>query len=147
MSLQENILADLTASMKAKDAEKLGVLRMLKAAFLNESKAASGSDTLDDKTVVVILKREAKKRKEAATAYTEGNRPELAEKENAELAIIETYLPEQMSDEDVSAIVDEVIANMESPQFGAVMGAVMKKTAGQVDGDQVKKLVEEKLNT
>lgn len=145
MSLQKTILSDLTEAMKAKDAQKLSVLRMLKAAFLNESKAASGNDELSDDDVVTLLKREAKKRKEAMTAFTEGNRPELAEQEQAELVIIEEYLPAQMDDAAISAAIDEVLSGMDNPQFGAVMGAVMKKTAGQADGDRVKELVNQAL--
>jgi hypothetical protein len=145
MSLQKTILTDLTEAMKAQDAQTLGVLRMLKAAFLNESKAASGSDELADEQVMTLLKREAKKRKEAIAAYTKGNRPELAEIEESELAIIEKYLPEQMSDEDINAIIEAVLDGMSDPQFGTAMGVVMQKTAGQADGGRVKELLTQAL--
>lgn len=147
MSLQQTVLTDLVHAMKTQDAETLGVLRMLKAAFLHEAKSVGGSDELDDATVLAILKKEGKKRKDSIDAYTRGNRIDLADIEKRELAIIEKYLPQELSDEEIDAIVDAVIQEMSNPQFGAVMGAAMKEIAGRADGDRVKACVEKKLVT
>jgi uncharacterized protein len=147
MSLQATILSDLMAAMKAQEAEKLGVLRMMKAALLNELKGQSRESTaLTDEEVIAVLTREAKKRKEAATAFHDAGREELAQKEETELVIIEQYLPAQATDEEIKNVVQSVVEQMGSAQFGAVMGAAMKQLKGAADGNRVKAMVEQVLS-
>lgn len=146
MSLHEQILADMITAMKAKDAARLSVLRMLKSAFLLAQKeGGADATTLPDERVMEILKKEVKKRNESAEAFRTGNRPELAEKEEAEKAIIESYLPAPMSADEVKAVVNRVIEQHGKENFGAVMGAAMKELKGQADGQQVRAMVNELL--
>lgn len=144
MSLYETILADLKQAMKERNAEKLSTLRMLKAGFLELEKSGS-VDELTDEHVITVLKQQAKKRKESIQSFQDAGRDELAENEMNELAIIETYLPEQMSEDDIRVVVQGVIDQVGSDNFGAVMGASMKQLNGQADGDMVRKVVESLL--
>ncbi|MFC1598264.1 GatB/YqeY domain-containing protein [Patescibacteria group bacterium] len=91
------------------------------------------------------MQKEAKKRKESIDAFTTGDRKDLADKESAELQLIEKYLPDQLSAEDIRAAVQEVVNELGDGQFGAVMGAAMKKLKGQADGNAVKEIVQELL--
>jgi len=145
MTLQDRILSELVQAMKEKNTQKLGVLRMVKAAFLLAAKEKPLSDgsgnTLSDEEAIAILKREAKKRKDSAEAFIAGSRKDLADVELAELAIIQEYLPAQMSQEALQAIVTSVIAQKGKENFGAVMGAVMQQVAGQADGALVREVV------
>lgn len=146
MSLHEQILADMITAMKAKDAARLSVLRMLKSAFLLVQKeGGADATTLPDERVMEILKKEVKKRNESAEAFRNGNRPELAEKEEVEKKIIESYLPAPMSADEVKAVVLNVIEQHGKENFGAVMGAAMKELNGQADGQQVRAMVNELL--
>jgi len=143
MSLTQTIDQDLVAALKSKDELKTSVLRMIKSSMKNAAIDAK-KQVLDDEEVLTILKRELKKRNEAIATYQQGNRPELAAKEEAEGQIIKGYLPEMMSEEQVAMIVDKVIAGG-ADNIGAVMKAVMAETKGQADGAVVQKLVREKL--
>lgn len=145
MALHEQLLADLAGAMKAQDTETLSTLRMVKAALLNAQKAQGGNELLSDDVVLAILAKEVKKRKESAAAFRDAGREELAVKEDAECAIIERYVPAQASDEEIRAAVQEVIATMGGDNFGAVMGAAMKKLSGTADGNRVKAIVQECL--
>ncbi|MFH1426847.1 MAG: GatB/YqeY domain-containing protein [Candidatus Kerfeldbacteria bacterium] len=145
MSLHDTILADLTAAMKERDTDRVAVLRLIKSALLNTAKE-TGAEKLDDATVIATLQREAKKRRESITAFEAGDRMDLADQEKKELAIIEGYLPEQLSEDEIRAAVQAVIGEMGSDNFGAVMGAVMKKLQGRADGNQVKSVVEKLLH-
>jgi uncharacterized protein YqeY len=146
--LADQIQADLTAAMKARDSETTATLRMLVAAIKNAKVAAGASGTVTDEQTLELLNREAKKRSEAAEAYTKGGRPELAEKELQEQAIIRRYLPSQLSDDDVRAIVDTVVAetNASSPgDLGRVMSLVMPRVRGRADGKAVNAIVRSRL--
>lgn len=142
MSLQQTILADLTRAMKERDADTVSVLRMIKSSFILASKEAGGSDTLNDETVLALLRKEAKKRQEAAAAFRQGNRNDLAEKEEQELSLIERYLPAQISEEEVMNVIADVAREVGTQNFGTLMGAVMKKLQGQADGNTVRTLVQ-----
>lgn len=102
---------------------------------------------LTNEDVVRILMTEAKRRREAAEAFAKGDRKELQEREEKELAYISQYLPAQMSDEEIRAVVDRVIGTMSSPAVGAVMGAVMKELKGKADGGAVKRIVSSALSS
>ena len=149
--LKDRLQSDLTASIKARDEVKSGTIRMVLAAITTEEVSGKEARQLTDDDVVTVLGREAKKRKEAAEAYDDASRPELADKERAELAIIEAYLPEQMSEDEVRAIIEAAVAEVavSGAEGGKAMGAVMKivqpKVKGRADGGQVAALVKSAL--
>jgi uncharacterized protein YqeY len=145
MSLHEAILADLTTAMKERNTEKLGVLRLIKAALLNAEKSTA-ENMMTDEDVLVVLQKEAKKRKDSIEAFTKGDRVDLAATEQAELKIIEQYLPAPFTDDEVRAIIMTVIKETPTPNFGAVMGPVMQQVGGRADGKKVKELIQEQLS-
>lgn len=142
-SLKDQIQNDLTESIKAKDQLRSGTLRMVLAAITNEEVSGKEAKTLSDQELITVLNREAKKRKEAAQAYIDAKRQDLADKENAELAFIQGYLPEQLSSADLAKIISDAVAQVKSQgQSGpSAMGAVMKlvtpQVTGRADGGQV----------
>lgn len=149
MTSLEAIKSDLTEALKAKDSGVRDALRLLLSQLKNF--AIEQKKTIEDITddeVVVVLKREIKKRKEAIEMFEKAGRKEQAQTEANELVVFEKYMPEQLSEDDIAAIVDSVIADMGNvtpQQFGAVMGAVMKQVAGKADGSIVQRLVKQKL--
>lgn len=144
MSLLERVKEDTTAAMKAGERERVSALRLVTNELQKAHKEASGSEADE----VAVLQRERKRRLEAAEAYREAGREDLAEGEEREAAIIEAYLPAQLSDEELQAIVGDVVAETgaSSPQeMGRVMSLVMPKIQGRADGKRVSALVKEKL--
>ena len=138
--LKDKIRADLTAALKARDALRAGTLRMVIAAMTNAEVAGKEARELTDEDVIGVLTSEAKKRREAAEAFDAGNRPELADKERAEAAVLAEYLPEPLTDEEVSAIVAAAIeqTGAEGPRgIGPVMGVVQPQVRGRADGAAV----------
>lgn len=135
-SLKDQIQNDLTESIKAKDSLRSGTLRMVLAAITNEEVSGKEAKTLSDQDLITVLNREAKKRKEAAAAYLDANRQDLADKENSELAIIQNYLPEALSADELAKIISDAVAQVTSTgQTGpSAMGAVMKLVTPQVSG-------------
>lgn len=136
MSLFDQINADIKAAMLAREKEKLEALRAVKAAFLLAKTEKGGSDELAEETAIQIIKKLVKQRKDSAVTYKENNRPELAEKEDLEAAVIEAYLPAQLSEEEIEVVVREVVAQVGAagPQdMGKVMGMASKKLAGTAD--------------
>ncbi|APT83866.1 GatB/YqeY domain-containing protein [Corynebacterium aquilae] len=140
--IRDELRADLAQAMKAGDKTRTGTIRMLLSAIIvEETQGAAHSITKDE--FLKVVAREAKKRRESATIYTEAGRTELAEQENAEADVLETYLPAQMSDEDVAALVTETIkevAGDEAPSMkmmGQIMKAASAKAAGAVDGKRL----------
>jgi uncharacterized protein YqeY len=148
MDLFDTISNDIKTAMIARDKIALEALRGVKKEFL-EAKTAKGSDgTLADELAVKILQKMVKQRKESAQIFTEQNRPELAENELAELKVIEKYLPAQMSDADLEAAVQEIIATLGAtgPQdLGKVMGVASKQLAGKTEGRLISEKVKEVL--
>jgi len=147
VSLKEQIDNDLREALKAKDSVKLGTLRMFSAALKNEEIALRGKE-LDDRKMVEVAGREAKKRKEAIESYKKGGRDELAEKEQKELEVLEKYLPQQLSDDKIKEVVQEVVGETGASgasDFGKVMGVVMSKVKGRADGAKVGEVVKEVL--
>jgi len=146
LTTMEQIDKDLATSMKAGDATRTGVLRLLRSSFKNEE--IKLGHPLSEAEALKILQRESKQRRDSITAYNEANRPELAREEEVELEIIATYLPESLSDEELATLVDEVIAELGKPgpeAMGKVIGAVMAKAGARADGGAVSKVVREKL--
>lgn len=146
MTLKEQIVADMTAAMKTR-APELDTLRMLKADIMKYE--VSGADKVaTDDIVLDIIKRSIKQRREAAEGFTQGGNTASAQKELDEIKMLEKYMPEQMSEEEVKKIVQETITQMSAgpADFGKVMGAVMGKVKGQADGGLVNKVVKELLS-
>jgi uncharacterized protein YqeY len=148
--MQEQIEQDLKQALLAGDKPKAETLRGIKSALLNEMISQGARDSgLSDEQVQKILARESKKRQEAADLYKQGGSEERAGAELAEKAIIDAYLPEQMSEEEIAKIVDEEIAKagqVSLQDMGRIIGAVRDRTAGQADGGAIARLVKEKLN-
>ncbi len=147
MKLREKINADLTAAMKAKEALRLSVLRMMKTAVKNKEIELRAE--LDDAQVIQVLSTLIKQRKDSVEQFTKGGRPELAEKEASEIKIIEEYLPAAVSGEDIETTVAEVIreTGASSPKdIGAVMKQCMARFSGKlVDGKTVNAAVRRRL--
>lgn len=145
MSLFAQLNADIITAMKAREADRLGVLRMLKssmkmaAADKNVEEAA-----LDDMTFTTVVRKELKKRQDSIESFTTGNRPELAAKEAAEAEVLAAYLPKGLTAEENEAIVKAVIAELGATtkaQMGAVMKAATERAAGRADGKALSALV------
>lgn len=149
MTLKQQIDQDLKTAMLAKDTQTVSVLRGLKGAVLNVEIQNNSRDTgLTDQEVIAVFTKEAKKRQESAEMYKQGNRPEKAQAEEQEKAIIDKYLPQQLTDEELTTIIDEAITSTgaQGPQaMGQVIGAVKGKVAGQADGGRIAAMVKEKL--
>ena len=147
MALKDQIIADMTAAMKAKDAARTSTLRMLKAAIMNREK--EGGDALTDEDVTKLLRSQMKQRRDSVEQYQKGGRRDLVDKEQAELAIIETYLPQAASQEDIDQAVASAIAETGASSMkdmGAVMKAAQAKLAGKsVDGKLLSETVKGKL--
>lgn len=143
--------SDLTEAMKARDQLRASTLRMVLAAVRNAEVAGKTARQLSDDEVVDVLSSEAKKRREAAEAFSDADRLQLADKERAEAAIITDYLPRQLSDEEIRTLVTETIAESGSAgagmrAMGAVMGALQSKVRGRADGKVVAAEVKRQLN-
>jgi uncharacterized protein YqeY len=147
-ALKDKLKADLTASLKSKDEVRLRTVRMALAAINVEEVAGKEARELTDDEVIKVLTKEAKKRREAAEAFRNAGRTEQAEAELAEQAVLEEYLPAQLSDEELAALVDAAIAETgaSGPQaMGQVMKAVNPKVAGRAEGGRVAALVRARL--
>jgi uncharacterized protein len=150
MSLHDRIESDLRTAMKERDKARTSALRMVVAALKNRATAdgLSPQGRLDDEVVQKVLATEVKRRKEAGAAFREAGRTEQADAEAAEAAIYEAYLPAQLDDDELAAIVDDAIAEVgaEGPQqMGQVMKAAMAKVEGRADGSRVSALVKRRL--
>lgn len=147
MNLKEQITTEMKEAMKAGDALKLSTLRMLIAAFNNMEieKRGAGQTQLEDKDYQAVVKREVKKRQEAIEAYKLAGRIESQEKEEQELKMLSVYLPEAMSEVEVKAIVDAVVAEKGVENMGVLIGEVIKRADGKADGGLVAKLIKEKI--
>jgi uncharacterized protein YqeY len=146
MSLLEQVRSDITAAMKAGERDRVGALRLVSSELQKAHKDAAAGTEADE---VAVLQRERKRRLEAAEAYREAARADLAEGEEAEAALIEAYLPAQLSDDELHAIVGDVVAETgaSSPkEMGQVMSQVMPRVQGRADGKRVSAVVKEKLS-
>ena len=147
--IEQQIEQDLKTALLAGESQKVTTLRGLKSVLLNEKVAKGKRESgLTDEEVLPLLAKEAKKRQESADLYVQGGDQVRADAELAEKSIIEVYLPAQLSEAEIAAVVDEVISETgaTSPQqMGQVIGAVRAKTAGTADGAVIAKLVKEKL--
>ena len=147
MSVTHNIDLDLITALKAHEAETASILRMLKSALKN-AEIASGKE-LSEAEAFAVLEKQAKQRRDAAEQYNKGGRPELAEKELAEVKTINKYLPEKMSEAELVNLVETKISELGATnvsEMGKVIGAVMAAAKGTADGASISKIVKEKLS-
>ena len=149
MSLFETVNADIKSAMLAREKVRLEALRGIKKEFLEAKTAPGANGELTDADAIRILTKMAKQRRESARIYTEQNRPELAENELTEVEVIEGYLPKQLTDEELTAELTAIIANVgaSSPaDMGRVMGVATKALAGRADGRAISAKVKELLS-
>lgn len=157
MTLSEQIDHDLKEAMKARDAARLGTLRMVKSALKYASIEKSGADAVvDDETAMVVLRKQIKQREDAAEGFDKGGRPESAEKERAEIIVLSAYLPVALPAEELSALIMEAIAEVGASlgdsavvgkaQMGAVMKAAQAKASGRADGKSLSAEVQKLLS-
>lgn len=150
MSLKDKIVSDMTAAMKAKDANKLSTLRMAKSAVMNEENKRGVGAVLTDDEVMKVLQTLVKQRRDSIEQFTANGRTELAEKEKAELAVLEEYLPQAASQDEIEAAVAGAIAETGASgmkDMGAVMKATLAKLQGKnADGKLVSETVKAKLS-
>ena len=148
MTLSQKIDDDMRNAMKSGDKERSGTLKMLKSDITYE-KAKTGEDPTDEQ-VLDVIKRAAKKRKEAAKEYEAAGRSDLAAAESAELKIIEEYLPQQMSEDEIAAALDKILAEageVSQKMFGKLMGIASKELKGKADGAVIKDILQKKLGS
>ena len=146
--MEKRIQADMVAAMKAKETVKLASLRAIKAAIMLAKTAEGASGEVSDQEVVKIIQKLVKQRKESAQQYNDAGRPELAENELAEAAVMEVYLPKQLSEAELEAELTKIIAEVgaTTPQeMGKVMGVATKKLAGLADGRAISAAVKKLL--
>ena len=151
MSLKDRIGEDIKIAMKAKDKIRLETVRGIKKAILEKEVALrpKGQDSLTEEQEIELLAQQAKQRRDSIEQFTNAGRNDLADKEKQELAILESYLPEQLSDEELDSIVSQIIADTgatSAKDLGKVMGAAMKQLKGKADGKKIQALVKEKLS-
>ena len=149
MELEKRIQSDMVSAMKAKEAVRLASLRAIKAAIMLAKTAEGATGEVSDQDVVKIIQKLVKQRKESAQQYTDAGRPELAENELAEAAVMEVYLPKQLSEAEVEAELVKIIAEVGASQpseMGKVMGVATKRLAGLADGRVISTLVKKLLS-
>lgn len=148
MSLEAKVMEEIKTAMRAKDEAALRTLRAIKAAILIEKTSANASDTISEADEIKMLQKMAKQRRDSLEIFTQQNREDLAVKEREELAIIERFLPKQMSQEELQAELKAIIAEVgaSSPaDMGKVMGAASKRLAGKADGKAISENVKQLL--
>jgi uncharacterized protein YqeY len=148
MTLQERIDSDLKDAMRAKDATRLGVLRMLKSALRYAAIEKSSEGQLDDAAASQVIRKQVKQRHDSIESFEKGGRPELAAKEKEELEMLNAYLPKGMNAEELAAMVRETISEVgatSKAQMGAVMKALQEKVAGRADGKTLSVEVQRQL--
>lgn len=148
MSIEDRVMTDMKAAMRAKNADALRALRNIRAAFISKKKE-DGAETLSDDAAIAILRKLSKQLSESIEAYDAGGRDDLAEAERAEFAVVDAFLPKLADEETTAKWVDDAIAKTgaQAPSdMGKVMGALMKAHKGEMDGGLANKLVREKLS-
>ena len=149
MELEKRIQSDMVSAMKAKETVRLASLRAIKAAIMLAKTAEGATGEVSDQDVVKIIQKLVKQRKESAQQYTDAGRPELAENELAEAAVMEVYLPKQLSEAEVEAELEKIIAEVGATQpsdMGKVMGVATKRLAGLAEGRLISTLVKKLLS-
>ena len=147
-TLKATLQHDLHTAMRAREQVRVATLRMVLTGISNAEVSGESARELSDDETLKVMAKEAKKRKESATAYRDAGRPELAEREEAELAVLETYLPAQLGDDELTAIVDRAIEQVGATsmaQMGQVMKAAQAEAAGRADGGAIAAKVKARL--
>ncbi len=149
MTISEQVDHDIKDAMKARQADRLVVLRLLKAAIKNAAIEKGGqAGVLDDAEATAVIRKQVKQRQDSIEGFEKGNRPELAAKERAEIEVLNTYLPQALAPEELARLVDEAIAEVGATgkaQMGAVMKALTPKVAGRADGRTLSQEVQKRL--
>jgi len=146
MSLKDQVIEDMKTAMRAKDSERLGTIRLLLAAA--KQKEVDERVVLDDTAMVAIVDKLIKQRKDSVAAYTQANRMDLADKESAEIAVLQAYLPQRLSSAEVSAAVQSIVSNLGAKgagDMGKVMAAAKAKLGGKADMAMVSQAVKAAL--
>ena len=146
--LFDQISNDIKEAMKARDKVRLEALRNIKKVFIEAKTAPGANDTLEDAQALKILQKLAKQGHDSADLYTSQNRPDLAEEEMAQVNVIESYLPKQMSEEEIETVVKDIIAQtgaQSMKEMGKVMGIASKQLAGKADGKKISEIVKKLL--
>lgn len=146
--LFDQISNDIKEAMKARDKVRLEALRNIKKVFIEAKTAPGANDTLEDAQALKILQKLAKQGHDSADLYNSQNRPDLAEEEMAQVNVIESYLPKQMSEEEIEVVVKEIIAQtgaQSMKEMGKVMGVASKQLAGKADGKKISEIVKKLL--
>ncbi len=147
MTLIDKIETDLVSALKSQQKDEVMVLRLIKNA-LNNAKINNNQQELNEEQVITVIKKQAKDRNEAIEMYKTGNKPDMVAKEQVELDILQKYLPAEMTDDQLLPLIDQAITEVNPnglTDFGKVMGNIMPKVKGQVDGARLSKLIKEKL--
>jgi hypothetical protein len=150
MTLQERVDSDLKDAMRAKDAARLGVLRMLKSALKYAAIEKAADAQLDDAEAAQVIRKQVKQRQDSIDSFEKGGRAELAAKEKEELLVLNAYLPKAMEADELSTVVRETIAEVgatSKAQMGAVMKALQAKVAGRADGKALSQEVSKQLSS
>ena len=148
MALFDQISEDIKSAMKARDKVRLETLRNIKKVFLEAKTAPGANDTLTDADALKIISKLAKQGKETATTYTQAGRQDLADAELAQVVVLESYLPKQLSQEEIEAEVKKIIAEVGATsmkEMGKVMGTASKQLAGKADGRVISEIVKQLL--
>ncbi|WP_297570101.1 GatB/YqeY domain-containing protein [uncultured Anaerovibrio sp.] len=147
MSIKEQLANDMKEAMKAKEKERLAVIRMVRGAIRQQE--IDGKTELDDEAVIAVISKEVKMRKDSIVDFQKGGRDDLVAQNEAEIAFLMPYLPKQLTEDEVRELVKEAVekTGASSPKdMGKVMGALMPKVKGRADGKMVNQLVKEALN-
>ena len=150
MSLQTQVMTELKAAMKAKDSVALESLRAIKSAILLAQTESGGGNELSEEAEIKLLQKLVKQRKDSANLYTEQGREDLAAPELAQAAVIEKFLPEQLSEDEIKAVVQSTIEKLGASSMqdmGKVMGMVSKELAGKADGKTISSIVKTLLSS
>jgi hypothetical protein len=148
MTIYDQVSEDIKAAMKARDRVRLDSLRNIKKVFIEAKTAPGANDTLDDVDALKIIQKLAKQGREAAATFAQKDRQDLADSELAQVAVIESYLPQQLSEEEIEAAVKEIVAQTEAStmkDMGKVMGIASKQLAGKADGRAISNIVKKLL--
>ena len=150
MGILANLTDEIKTAMRAKDSLKLEALRAIKSAVMLEQTSADGSDTLSDEQEIKLVQKLVKQRKDSAQIFRDQNRPDLAEPEEAQAEVIAQFLPEQLSEEEITAIIQAIIEKTGAEgmkDMGKVMGMASKEMAGKADGKTISTIVKAQLNS
>ena len=150
MGILANLTDEIKTAMRAKDNLKLEALRAIKSAVMLEQTSAGGSDTLSDEQEIKLVQKLVKQRKDSAQIFRDQNRPDLAEPEEAQAEVIAQFLPEQLSEEEITAIIQAIIEKTGAEgmkDMGKVMGMASNEMAGKADGKTISTIVKAQLNS